>query len=98
VNALLLGFASRLYTSARGITNEDAMVRFYRRHLSLEVFAAIGALLILGGLAIDVVLLIATSDEDYDINIAAIAQTMIVVGANTVLAGFMASLVDDRRR
>jgi glycosyltransferase involved in cell wall biosynthesis len=98
VNALLLGFASRLYTSARGITNEDTMVRFYRRHLSLEVFAAIGALLILGGLAIDVVLLIATSDEDYDINIAAIAQTMIVVGANTVLAGFMASLVDDRRR
>ena len=98
LNALLLGFASRLYTSARGITNEDAMIRFYRRHLSLEVFAAIGVLLIVAGLVVDLVLLLATSGDDYNISIAAVAQTLIVVGANTVLAGAMASLLEEKRR
>ena len=97
VNALLLGFASRLYTSVRGITNEDAMVRFYRRYLSLEVFVAIGLLLIVAGLALDVVLLLADSG-DYNISIAAIAQTLIVVGANAGLVGALASLLSEKRR
>jgi glycosyltransferase involved in cell wall biosynthesis len=97
VNALLLGFASRLYTSARGITNEDATVRFYRRYLSLEVFVVIGVLLIFAGLALDVVLLIMDSGE-YNISIAAIAQTLIVVGANAGLVGALASLLAEKRR
>jgi hypothetical protein len=97
INALLLGFASRLYTSARGITNEDAMVRFYRRYLSLEVFVAIGVLLIVAGLALDAVLLVVHSDT-YNISIAAIAQTLIVVGANGGLVGALASLLEEKRR
>ena len=97
VNALLLGFASRLYTSARGITNEDWMIRFYRRYLSLEVFVIIGLVLIVAGLALDVALLIADSG-DYNLNIAAIAQTLIVVGANTGLVGAMASLLEEKPR
>ena len=56
VNALLLGFASRLYLTARGITNEDAMLRFYRRHLGLEQFVGIGLLSMAAGLALDALL------------------------------------------
>ena len=97
VNALLLGFASRLYTSARGITNEDRMVRFYRRYLSLEVFVVVGLLLILAGLVLDVVLLIEDSDQ-YNLSIAAIAQTLIVVGANAGLVGALASLLEEKGR
>jgi hypothetical protein len=74
------------------------MVRFYRKHLTLEVFAAIGVLQIVAGLAVDLVLLLATSDHDYNISIAAIAQTLILVGANTVLVGAMASLLEEKRR
>jgi hypothetical protein len=97
VNALLLGFASRLYTSARGITNEDRMIRFYRRYLSLEVFVVIGLLLIFAGLLLDVVLLIEDSGE-YNLSIAAIAQTLIVVGANAGLVGALASLLEEKKR
>ncbi len=97
VNALMLGFASRLYTSARGITNEDATVRFYRRYLSLEVFVGLGVLLIVAGLALDVVLLVADSGT-YNISIAAIAQTLIVVGANVGLVGALASLLEEKSR
>jgi glycosyltransferase involved in cell wall biosynthesis len=97
VNALMLGFASRLYTSARGITNEDATVRFYRRYLSLEVFVALGGLVIVAGLALDVVLLIIDS-ATYNISIAAIAQTLIVVGANVGLVGALASLLEEKVR
>jgi hypothetical protein len=97
VNALMLGFASRMYTSARGITNDDALIRFYRRYLSLEVFVVIGVSLILSGLALDLVLLIEDSEE-YNISIAAIAQTLIVVGANVGLVGALASLLEEKRR
>jgi glycosyltransferase involved in cell wall biosynthesis len=96
VNALLLGFASRLYTSARGITNEDSLIRFYNRYLGLEVFVALGLLLIAAGIALDVVLLVAHSG--LQISIAAVAQTLIVVGANTVLVGALASLLEEKRR
>jgi glycosyltransferase involved in cell wall biosynthesis len=95
VNALLLGFASRLYTTARGITNEDAMIRFYRRYLSLEIFVLAGVLLIVAGLILDLVLLIEASDQ-YNISIAAIAQTLIVVGANAGLVGALASLLEEK--
>src|SRR6185295_14059606 len=56
VNALLLGFASRLYLTERGITNEDAVLRFYHRYLGLEVFMGIGIAMIALGLGLDVVL------------------------------------------
>jgi glycosyltransferase involved in cell wall biosynthesis len=97
VNGLLLGFASRLYTNAIGLTNEDAFVRFYKRYLSLEVFVLIGVVLVAAGLVLDAILLIVEPGE-FNIGIAAVAQTLIVVGANTVLVGALTSLLDDRRR
>ena len=97
VNALLLGFASRLYTSVVGLTNDDAFLRFYRRFLSLEVFVIVGLLLVAAGIALDVYLLIAEPGE-LNIGIAAVAQTLIVVGANTGLVGALTSLLEDNRR
>lgn len=94
-NALLLGFASRLYTSARGITNDDAVIRFYNRYLGFEVFIAFGIALIAVGLGIDLALL-AFGDMGLNFTgLAAVAQTLIVIGANAGLVGALASLLED---
>lgn len=93
-NALLLGFTSRLYTSARGITNEDALLRFYRRYLGLELFVALGVAAIALGIGLDVLLLLVGDLGLSFTGLAAIAQTLIVAGANTVLVGFVTSLVE----
>jgi glycosyltransferase involved in cell wall biosynthesis len=95
VNALLLGFASRLYTSARGITNEDAVLRFYHRYLGLELFIVLGLALVAAGLALDVVLAFVTLGGISELDVAAIAQTSIIVGANMILVGFLAGLLED---
>jgi hypothetical protein len=94
VNALLLGFASRLYTSQRGITNEDNFTRFYNRHLGFEVFIVAGLSSILLGLILDAYLLLAEPGR-LNLSIAAVAQTLIIVGANAGLVGALASLLED---
>jgi glycosyltransferase involved in cell wall biosynthesis len=94
-NAVMLGIASKLYTSARGITNEDVFVRVYRRYLGLELFIVLGLFLIAFGLAVDFVLLVLGTPE-YSVSLAAVAQTLIVVGANAGLVGALASLLDEK--
>jgi glycosyltransferase involved in cell wall biosynthesis len=94
VNALLLGFASRLYTTARGITNEDAVLRFYRKYLGLEAFVGIGIALAGAGLATDVLIALANPHGLSRLDLAAIAQALIVVGANVVLVGALASMLE----
>jgi Glycosyl transferase family 2 len=96
LNAVMLGFASRLYLSARGITNEDAMVRFYHRYLRLEIFVLIGLALVGAGVLIDAILLLVDDVGISRLGLAAIAQTLIVVGANAILAGAMASLLEEK--
>jgi glycosyltransferase involved in cell wall biosynthesis len=96
LNAVMLGIASRLYTSARGITNEDALVRFYRRYLSFEVFVLAGLVLVGIGVVMDVILLLVDEVGVSRIGLAAVAQTLIVVGANAVLVGAMASLLEEK--
>ena len=94
VNALLLGFASRLYLTARGITNEDAMLRFYHRHLGLEEFIGIGLLLVMLGLGIDVFIAFVDVASVSRLDLAAIAQASIIVGVNVGLVGALASLLE----
>lgn len=94
-NAILLGFASRLYTSARGITNEDVFVRFYSRYLSLEVFAALGLALVAVGIGLDVLLVFGAPAGVSQLGLAAVAQTLILIGANAVLVGALASLLEE---
>jgi glycosyltransferase involved in cell wall biosynthesis len=94
VNALLLGFASRLYLTERGITNEDAMLRFYHRFLGLEVFIGIGLLMIVAGLGLDAVIALVDIPGVSRLDLAAIAQASIIVGVNIGLVGALASLLE----
>ena len=97
VNAILLGFTSRLHTLRRGMINEDGILRFYKAYLGLEAFIAIGIVLVLSGLALDVVLAIVGVDGTGGLNytaLAAIAQTLIIVGVNTALVGFITSIIE----
>lgn len=94
VNALLLGFASRLYTTARGLTNPDPLLRFYRRYLGLEVLAGIGLVLALVGIALEVALAFGETLALNRVGLAAIAQALIILGANVVLAGALTGLLD----
>ncbi|HYM15965.1 MAG TPA: glycosyltransferase family 2 protein [Dehalococcoidia bacterium] len=94
VNALLLGFASRLFTTRRGITNEDAVLRFYRRYLGLEALIALALALIAAGAALDLVLAFVTISGISTLDLAAIAQALIIVGVNIGLVGALASLLE----
>jgi glycosyltransferase involved in cell wall biosynthesis len=94
VNAILLGFASRLYTTARGITNEDAVLRFYHRYLGLEVLFGLGVVFVLWGVAFDVLLAVGATGELSTTGLAGTAQALIAVGANVILAGFLSSLLE----
>jgi len=94
MNALLLGFASRLYTSARGITTSDRLLRFYHRYLGLETFLTAAVASIVVGLAIDLMLASVQNGRLNRLDLAAIAQTLIIVGANVGLVGALASLLE----
>jgi hypothetical protein len=94
VNALLLGFASRLYTTARGITNEDGVLRFYHKYLGMERFIGIGVLLVLAGIAVDIVIAVVDTSGLSRTDLAAIAQSLIIIGANIALVGSLASLLE----
>jgi glycosyltransferase involved in cell wall biosynthesis len=97
VNAILLGFTSRLHTLRRGMINEDHVLRFYKSYLGLEAFIMIGIILVLGGLAMDVVLAVAGVDGTGNLNytaLAAIAQTLIIIGVNAALVGFITSIIE----
>jgi hypothetical protein len=97
VNALLLGFTSRLHTLRRGMINEDHILRFYKSYLGLEMFIAIGIVFVLAGLAMDVVLAIVGVNGTGGLNytaLAAIAQTLIIIGVNAALVGFITSIIE----
>jgi hypothetical protein len=94
INALLLGFASRLYTTARGITNEDTMLRFYHRYLGFETFVLAGVVLVLLGVVLDLIIAIEAPPGVSTLGLMAVAQTLIVAGANIALVGALASLLE----
>jgi hypothetical protein len=97
VNAILLGLASRIYTTARGDTKEDWLLCFYRKYLGLEGLLLLGLLLMLTGVGVDLFLLIDSPAEGNLLNwvdIAAVAQSLIVIGANLFLAGVLAGVLE----
>ena len=78
----------------RGITNEDWGLRFYRRHPGFERTIGVGILAIVLGGALDVLLAIATPSNVSRLDLAAIAQALVIVGVNIALVGAMASLLE----
>jgi glycosyltransferase involved in cell wall biosynthesis len=97
MNAVLLGLASRIYTTARGDTTEDWLLRFYRKYLGLEGLFLLGLILMLAGFGVDLFLLIRSSEGGSNLNwvgIAAVAQSLIVIGANLFFVGILAGVLD----
>jgi glycosyltransferase involved in cell wall biosynthesis len=93
-NALMLGIASRIVTTAKGITNEDAVLRFYRRYLGLETLIGLGLLLVVAGFFFDLLLVFVHGGPLSKIDLAAIAQMLIIVGANLALVGALTGLLE----
>jgi len=97
MNAILLGLASRIYTTARGETNEDWLLRFYRRYLGLEGLFLLGLFFMLCGVGVDFFLLVKTPGGSNALNwvdIAAVAQSLIVIGANLFFVGVLAGVLE----
>jgi hypothetical protein len=97
-NALMIGMASHMYAVSRGLTAEDGLARFYRKHGSLEAFLGAAGLLLLVGVGLDGLIFYRwLSGNDLGINVmgtAALAQSAIIVAANLALGGFLAALID----
>jgi glycosyltransferase involved in cell wall biosynthesis len=99
-NALLFGLIAKTHLVDRGLQKEDGYVRFYRRFFSLERVLVLAAALIVGGGLLDVALFVvwtSGSRLELGLQLAALAQSLIIVGANFGMAGFLAVAIDDRR-
>jgi hypothetical protein len=101
-NAFLFGVVSRLHTSSLGLTPDDGLASFYRRHFSFERMLLLGGLLFAAGGAIEVTLLFDRPGgggfSPEAVSYANLAQTLIVVGASLCFSGALSSLIDVDRR
>ena len=99
-NALVFGAITKSYGVDRGILREDAWTRLYRRFFSLERVLALGGLLLVLGLALNLGLFAVWASGGklaLGLQLAALAQGLMIVGANIGLAGFLALAIADRR-
>lgn len=97
VNAVLFGVIAKLYGVAHGLLREDRWARLYRRWFRLEAVLALAAALFLAGLAMELFLFGAWTTSAVAISglsLAALAQTLMIVGAELGLAGFLVVTVD----
>jgi glycosyltransferase involved in cell wall biosynthesis len=95
VNALLFGVVAKLYGYSQGLFKEDRWLRLYRRWFRLEPLIAIGSVSFIVGLAIEVLLL---ADWTFGVQgghlaLAALAQTLLIVGAELGMTGFLVMTV-----
>ena len=99
-NALVFGAITKSYGVDRGILREDAWTRFYRRFFSLERVLTVGGVLLALGLVLNIGLFIVWAGGgrlSLGLQLAALAQGLMIVGANVGLAGFLAMAIADRR-
>ncbi|HYK95182.1 MAG TPA: glycosyltransferase family 2 protein [Candidatus Dormibacteraeota bacterium] len=99
-NALVFGAITKSYGVDRGILKEDAWSRFYRRVFSLERVLAIGGVLLFAGLVLNLGLFTVWAGGarlPFGLQLAALAQSLMIVGANLGMAGFLAMAIADRR-
>jgi Glycosyl transferase family 2 len=99
VNAVLFGVIAKLYAVGHGLIREDRWARLYRRVFRLEAVLGLAAILFMAGLVIEVLLFGAWTTNAVAIeglSMAALAQTLIIVGAELGLAGFLVVAVEPR--
>ena len=98
-NAVLFGVIAKLYGVSHGLLREDRLARLYRRWFRLEALLALAALLFGGGLVMELFLFGAWTTSAVAVeglSLAALAQTLMIVGAEMGLAGFLVVTVDGR--
>jgi glycosyltransferase involved in cell wall biosynthesis len=98
MNALLIGFASQLHATTRGLAREGAAMRFYHRHLGLEAFLLAGLGLGSVGIGLDVILALEGGSAPSRLHLAAFAQAFIITGANLGFVGALCGLLEDGDR
>jgi hypothetical protein len=96
-NAVLFGVIAKLYAVRHGLMREDRWARLYRRWFRLEAVLALAALLFGAGLMMELVLFGAWTTSEVAIQglqLAALAQTLMIVGSELGLAGFLLVTVE----
>lgn len=96
-NALLFGLVAKIHGVARGILNEDRWVRLYRRVFRLETVLLMAAVMIAAGALVDLWLFTiwaAGGEHPSGLTFAALAQTLLIVGAEFGMAGFLLMAID----
>ena len=97
VNAMLLGVIAKLFGVSQGLLREDRLARLYRRLFRLERLLALAAAVFVTGLVMELLLFGAWTTNAVAIqglSLAALAQTLMIVGAELGLAGFLIVTVD----
>ncbi|HSM38579.1 MAG TPA: glycosyltransferase family 2 protein [Candidatus Limnocylindrales bacterium] len=97
VNAVLFGVIAKLYGVSHGLLREDRWARLYRRVFRLEWLLGLAGLLFTGGLLIELLLFGAWTTSAVAIqglSLAALAQTLMIVGAELGLAAFLVVTVE----
>jgi hypothetical protein len=97
-NAVLFGVIAKLFGVSHGLLAEDRWVRLYRRAFRLEVVLGLAAVLFVAGMLLEIALFGAwtTSVAVQGLQLAALAQTLMIVGAELGLGGFLAVTVEGR--
>ncbi len=99
LNAVLFGVVAKLFGVSHGLLREDRWVRLYRRAFRLELVLALAAVMFVAGLVLEVVLFGAWTSSSVAVQglqLAALAQTLMIVGAEIGLAGFLAVTIESR--
>jgi hypothetical protein len=97
VNAMLFGVIAKLFGVSHGLLREDRLARIYRRLFRLERLLALAAVVFLAGLVMELLLFGVWTTNAVAIqglSLAALAQTLMIVGAELGLAGFLVVTVD----
>jgi hypothetical protein len=92
VNSVLVGVVAKLYGATHGHRTQDRWVQLYRRWFHLEWVLALAAAVFGSGLLIDGFLFVvwaSGSQVAMGGQLAALAQTLLIVGAELGMAGFL---------
>ncbi len=96
-NALLLGMIAKLHGVSMGLLHEDRLVRLYRRLFRLEGVLAAAAFMFLVGAALDAGLFWVWASgmhHPIGLQLASLAQTLLIVGAELGMAAFLVVTID----
>ena len=96
-NTLLLGMIAKLHGVSVGLLHEDRLVRLYRRVFRLEGVLATAVLMFLIGAALDAGLFWVWASgmhHPIGLQLASLAQTLLIVGAELGMAAFLIVTID----